>query len=131
MRASSQVGMYCCVVRTSVGKRERITSDTSRNIRLLSSMPEVSIPLLMSDSKVLNLNTKKTTTEQHIRKNKVKTRGVGAAGTGSSHWTSQSGLPKKRRHMSIVLLLTTCYHCHFQPTLPSINRPYSLQNTYM
>lgn len=58
--------MYCCVVRTSVGKSERVTSDTSRNIRLLSSMPEVSIPLLMSGSKVLNLNTKKTTTEQHI-----------------------------------------------------------------
>lgn len=51
--------MHCCVIGTSMRKSEWITGNTSRDISLLSSMPKVSIPLLMPRSKVLNLSIKK------------------------------------------------------------------------
>lgn len=60
MRISSQMGVHSCVIRTSMRKSEWITSNTSRDISLLSSMSKVSIPLLMPRSKVLNLSKNKT-----------------------------------------------------------------------
>lgn len=60
MRVSSQMGMHGCMTRTSMRKSEWITGNTSRDISLLSSMAEVSIPLLMPRSKVLNLSKNKT-----------------------------------------------------------------------
>lgn len=56
MRISGQMGMHGCVIGTSMRKSEWITGNTSRYISLLSSMSEVSIPLLMPRSKVLSLS---------------------------------------------------------------------------
>lgn len=50
------MGMHSCVTGTSMRKSERITGNTSRDISLLSSMSEVSIPLLMPRSEVMNLS---------------------------------------------------------------------------
>ena len=55
MCISSQMGMHGCVIGTSMRKSEWITGNASGDISLLSSMSEVSIPLLMPRTKVLNL----------------------------------------------------------------------------
>lgn len=61
--------MHGCVVGASVRQSEWVTGSTSRDICMLSSMSEVSIPLLMPRSKVLNLSkTNKTKNAKYIFK---------------------------------------------------------------